>query len=336
MQNIQKSILNMVMQKWLNSDYLIIDTETTGLDNNAEVIEIAIINMYGDVLLNSLVKPTCSIPAVVTKINNITDEMVADAPLWRDVFPVILNIIDGKKWLAWNSKFDARLIIQTGIITGYFEDLPASKILDIAAKINDSQIDAKAVYDQWYGEFDSKRNNFKRQSLATAAERHNVSVNGAHRALADCMMVLGVLNAVCHSDYAVFEARYAELVADNDKAMEAMKQANEAAEKRIAEQREYYEGVIADGSKRIAELESNEVREVGNKFLVVRHPGKTPAIKHCTGDLEDFLRKLIEQDPLVTIDIITHRYYGVGGQWVQDAGEYLQMTQGAGIKVKGE
>ncbi|EPR8255283.1 ead/Ea22-like family protein, partial [Salmonella enterica] len=30
----------------------------------------------------------------------------------------------------------------------------------------------------------------------------------------------------------------------------------EAAEKRIAEQREYYEGVIADGSKRIAELES--------------------------------------------------------------------------------
>ncbi|HHS1315178.1 TPA: hypothetical protein ACTDSP_002898 [Salmonella enterica subsp. enterica serovar Newport] len=103
---------------------------------------------------------------------------------------------------------------------------------------------------------------------------------------------------------------------------------------RIAEQREYYEGVIADGSKRIAELESNEVREVGNQFLVVRHPGKTPAIKHCTGDLEEFLRKLIEQDPLVTIDIITHRYYGVGGQWVQDAGEYLQMTQGAGIGVK--
>ncbi|EAS1846894.1 ead/Ea22-like family protein [Salmonella enterica] len=110
----------------------------------------------------------------------------------------------------------------------------------------------------------------------------------------------------------------------------------EAAEKRNAEQREYYEGVIADGSKRIAELESNEVREVGNQFLVVRHPGKTPAIKHCTGDLEEFLRKLIEQDPLVTIDIITHRYYGVGGQWVQDTGEYLQMMQGAGIGVKGE
>lgn len=88
--------------------------------------------------------------------------------------------------------------------------------------------------------------------------------------------------------------------------------------------------------KRIAKLESNEVREDGNQFLVVRHPGKTPVIKHCTGDLEEFLRQLIEQDPLVTIDIITHRYYGVGGQWVQDAGEYLHMMSDAGIRIKGE
>ncbi|HFM3066307.1 TPA: ead/Ea22-like family protein [Escherichia coli] len=88
--------------------------------------------------------------------------------------------------------------------------------------------------------------------------------------------------------------------------------------------------------KRIAELESNEVREVGNQFLVVRHPGKTPVIKHCTGDLEEFLRKLIEQDPLVTIDIITHRYYGIGGQWVQDAVEYLHMMSDAGIRIKGD
>lgn len=110
----------------------------------------------------------------------------------------------------------------------------------------------------------------------------------------------------------------------------------ETAKSKLNEQREYYEGVISDGSKRIAKLESNEVREDGNQFLVVRHPGKTPVIKHCTGDLEEFLRQLIEQDPLVTIDIITHRYYGVGDQWVQDAGEYLHMMSDAGIRIKGE
>ncbi|OUE72665.1 hypothetical protein AZ006_000829 [Citrobacter freundii] len=84
--------------------------------------------------------------------------------------------------------------------------------------------------------------------------------------------------------------------------------------------------------KRIAELESNEVREVGNQFLVVRHPGKTPVIKHCTGDLEGFLRQLLEHEPMATIDIVTHRYYGVGGQLVQDADEYLQMMNVAAGK----
>ncbi|WP_353654746.1 ead/Ea22-like family protein [Citrobacter sp. Cb223] len=93
---------------------------------------------------------------------------------------------------------------------------------------------------------------------------------------------------------------------------------------------------LSAAEKRIAELESNEIREEGNQFLVVRHPGKTPVIKHLSGDPEEFLRNLIEQDPLVTIDIITHRYYGVGGQWVQDADEYLHMMTATGIGVKGD
>ncbi|EBG0717695.1 ead/Ea22-like family protein [Salmonella enterica subsp. enterica serovar Schwarzengrund] len=114
------------------------------------------------------------------------------------------------------------------------------------------------------------------------------------------------------------EERVTKLVLDNSTSWDALYKKLEAAEKRIAE------------------LESNEVREVGNQFLVVRHPGKTPVIKHCTGDPEEFLRKLIEQDPLVTIDIITHRYYGIGGQWVQDAVEYLHMMSDAGIRIKGE
>ncbi|EBM5601180.1 ead/Ea22-like family protein [Salmonella enterica] len=50
-----------------------------------------------------------------------------------------------------------------------------------------------------------------------------------------------------------------------------MRQAREqlkVAEKRIAEQREYYEGVIADGSKRIAELEAREIKPSKGEVLV--------------------------------------------------------------------
>ncbi|WP_324671399.1 ead/Ea22-like family protein [Enterobacter hormaechei] len=84
--------------------------------------------------------------------------------------------------------------------------------------------------------------------------------------------------------------------------------------------------------KRITELERNEIREEGNQFLVVRHPGKLPVVKHCAGELEGFLRQLLKHDPMATIDIVTHRYYGVGGQWVQDADEYLQMMAAAAGK----
>ncbi|EBV5492639.1 ead/Ea22-like family protein [Salmonella enterica subsp. enterica serovar Newport] len=55
------------------------------------------------------------------------------------------------------------------------------------------------------------------------------------------------------------EERVTKLVLDNSTSWDALYKKLEAAEKRIAEQREYYEGVIADGSKRIAELEVREV-----------------------------------------------------------------------------
>ncbi|HID9362035.1 TPA: ead/Ea22-like family protein [Klebsiella quasipneumoniae] len=85
--------------------------------------------------------------------------------------------------------------------------------------------------------------------------------------------------------------------------------------------------------QRIAELENNEVREEGNQFLVVRHPGKVPVIKHPVGELEDYLRQIFKADPFATIDIVTHRYYGVGGQFVKDADEYLHEMS---VKVEAE
>ncbi|EDN2444586.1 ead/Ea22-like family protein [Salmonella enterica] len=47
--------------------------------------------------------------------------------------------------------------------------------------------------------------------------------------------------------------------------VDELKEKLEAAEKRNAEQREYYEGVIADGSKRIAELENSETQLINER-----------------------------------------------------------------------
>ncbi|ECG8490640.1 ead/Ea22-like family protein [Salmonella enterica] len=66
--------------------------------------------------------------------------------------------------------------------------------------------------------------------------------------------VLALLDELEH--YKSREERVTKLVLDNSTSWDALYEKLEAAEKRIAEQREYYEGVIADGSKRIAELEA--------------------------------------------------------------------------------
>lgn len=90
---------------------------------------------------------------------------------------------------------------------------------------------------------------------------------------------------------------------------------------------------LEKAQQRIAELENNEIQEEGNQFLVVRHLGKVPVIKHPVGELEDYLRQIFKANPLATIDIVTHRYYGVGGQFVKDADEYLHEMS---VKVEAE
>ncbi|EBT2731600.1 ead/Ea22-like family protein [Salmonella enterica] len=80
--------------------------------------------------------------------------------------------------------------------------------------------------------------------------------------------VLALLDELEH--YKSREERVTKLVLDNSTSWDILYEKLEAAEKRIAEQREYYEGVIADGSKRIAELEAREVSvsEIRkNKFI---------------------------------------------------------------------
>ncbi|EBU6514810.1 ead/Ea22-like family protein [Salmonella enterica subsp. enterica serovar Weltevreden] len=66
-------------------------------------------------------------------------------------------------------------------------------------------------------------------------------------------------------NYKSREERVTKLVLDNSTSWDALYKKLEAAEKRIAEQREYYEGVIADGSKRIAELEHSETQLINER-----------------------------------------------------------------------
>lgn len=69
--------------------YVVFDIETTGLDIfNDRIIEIGAIKVENDTIVDefsTLINPGVSIPQVVSEINNITDDMLFDAPLPGEV-----------------------------------------------------------------------------------------------------------------------------------------------------------------------------------------------------------------------------------------------------------
>ncbi|MEQ8811132.1 MAG: 3'-5' exonuclease, partial [Imperialibacter sp.] len=90
--------------------YAIIDIETTG--GNAQfskITEIAIYVHDGSQVVDeftTLVNPECNIPPFITKLTGITNEMVEDAPRFFEVAKKIVEITEGKIFVAHNVNFD--------------------------------------------------------------------------------------------------------------------------------------------------------------------------------------------------------------------------------------
>jgi len=95
-------------------DVLYLDTETTGLGDTDELVDIAAIDNRGRILLNTLIKPRRPIPADATAIHGISNFSVRDAPVWAEVYPRFLELVSGYQHLiVYNADFDQRLIRQT-------------------------------------------------------------------------------------------------------------------------------------------------------------------------------------------------------------------------------
>lgn len=94
---------------------VILDVETTGLnyDDDDEIVSIALVDLEGNVLLDSLVKPTCWIGYGARKAHKITNKMVADAPTIEDLYEKIVDIIEDKYVCIYNYYFFEPIIGNT-------------------------------------------------------------------------------------------------------------------------------------------------------------------------------------------------------------------------------
>lgn len=169
---------------WIEQNALVLDTETTGLDETAEIVEVSLIDCHGTVLMNTFVRPNQPIPEEASAIHGITDAMVSSAPSWLQIRNQFFSLVSGRPVVIYNADYDTRIILQTDAPYGL--PLPA---LDTHC--------AMLTYAEHWGQWDERRNNWKWQRLTAAAEQQGVRPEGqAHRALADCRMTLGIIRAM--------------------------------------------------------------------------------------------------------------------------------------------
>lgn len=179
-------------KQWLQNCN-ILDTETTGLDNHAEIVEISMIDQHGKVVLDTLVKPSRPIPPDAQRIHGITNEMVADAPTWPEIHDRVLQLITARPLVIYNKDYDIRLIYQTARL----HKLHSKELYDAIYHQADC---AMLAYAEHWGEWNDSRNDYKWQRLGNAAKQQGVELKGAaHRALYDCQMTLGVIQAMANA-----------------------------------------------------------------------------------------------------------------------------------------
>ncbi len=94
-------------------NWVILDTETTGLGPEAEIVQLGILAPDGRALLDTLVRPIDPIPAGATAIHGITNAMVAGAPYFSDVYEELSRLLAGQLVVVYNAAYDRRILQQT-------------------------------------------------------------------------------------------------------------------------------------------------------------------------------------------------------------------------------
>ncbi|RYG04134.1 MAG: 3'-5' exonuclease [Chitinophagaceae bacterium] len=114
----------------------VLDLETTGINLSADrIIEIAIIKIMPDgskIVRRKLLNPGMAIPPASTVFHGITDEMVKDAPTFKQVANEIRQFIDNADLAGYNSnRFDIPMLVEEFLRAGLEFDMKTRKFLDV-------------------------------------------------------------------------------------------------------------------------------------------------------------------------------------------------------------
>lgn len=156
-----------------------IDLETTGVNLGTDrIVEIAIVKVLPDgtrSVRRKLINPEMPIPKTSSDIHGITDEMVKDAPTFKQVANELKQVLDGCDIAGYNSnRFDIPLLMEEFLRVQVEFDMKGRKLVDV-----------QKIFHQ-----------MEQRTLGAAYKFYcNKNLEGAHSAEADAAATFEILEA---------------------------------------------------------------------------------------------------------------------------------------------
>lgn len=188
-------------REWLaNENAVILDTETKTL--HGEVVSVSVIDIHGNILLDTLVKPTTAIDErlytieegyygerekpTAFAINGISNEMVKNAPTFAELWPRLFAILNGKLMLCYNADYDYGCL---------WTSLQAHHLNPDWTQDQDCVM---RWYAQNHSEWVHKWRDYRNVSLSDACREQGAVVGekAAHTAGGDCQRTLALIQAI--------------------------------------------------------------------------------------------------------------------------------------------
>lgn len=171
-------------------DTVVLDCETTGLGEEARIVDIAVQSVAGEVLVDTLLNPGEPIPEDATVLHGITDAQVQGAPTFGSQLPHLTAALVGRRVLIYNRGFDVGRLRHELTLhyrqAGHADPAAAAKVWLDAVQFEDVMI----PYSTWCGDWSDYWGGYAWQPLP----------DGDHRALGDCRATVAVLRMMGTAD----------------------------------------------------------------------------------------------------------------------------------------
>ena len=113
-----------------------IDLETTGINLGTDrIVEIAIVKILTDgtkSVKRKLINPEMPIPAASSEVHGITDDMVKEAPTFKQLAQELKQMLDGCDLAGYNSnRFDIPLLMEEFLRAQVEFEMKGRRLLDV-------------------------------------------------------------------------------------------------------------------------------------------------------------------------------------------------------------